>query len=183
MSSEKLSTDELLVLLDETASEILETISLYNEKEINAVALEDSWTVAQVADHLTKSNHSILQALDIHSFRYRPNADLRKEELEDQFLNFSVKFKSPGFILPDKNYYDKRELIKKFSDSFKNLHYKSNHTNLSETINHRSFGDITKLELIYFVWYHSQRHLRQIKNIFKILNQKNNESNKSLSEF
>jgi len=180
VSSEKLSTGELLVLLNETVSEILEVISFIDEKEINTIASEDSWTIAQVADHLIKSNHSIAQALDIHSLKYRSHADLRKEELESRFLNFSVKFKSPGFILPDKSYYDKEELIKDLSDSFRNLRDKSNHKDLSEIITHRAFGDITKLELIYFVWYHSQRHLHQIKNIFQTLKSKNNESSKSL---
>jgi hypothetical protein len=180
MSNEKLSTGELLASLNKTTSEILEFISFIDEKEINIIASEGSWTIAQVADHLIKSNHSIAQALDIHSLKYRSNADLRKEELESQFLNFAVKFKSPSFILPDKNYYDKEKLIKNLSDSFKSLHDKSNHADLSEMITHRAFGDITKLELIYFVWYHSQRHLRQIKNIFQILKSKNNESSKSL---
>ena len=180
MSSEKLSTGELLDLLNETVSEILEIISFIDEKEINTIVSEDSWTIAQVADHLIKSNHSIAQALDIHSMKYRSHADLRKEELESQFLNFAVKFKSPGFILPDKNYYDKEKLIKDLSGSFKNLYDRSNHTDLSEMITHRAFGDITKLELIYFVWYHSQRHLRQIKNIFKTLKTKSNESSKSI---
>ena len=180
MNREKLSPGELWVLLNKTVSEILEFISFTDEKEINAVPSEDSWTIGQVVDHMIKSNHSIAQALDIHSLKYRSNADLRKEELENQFLNFSVKFKSPGFILPDKNYYDKEKLINDLSCSFENLYDKSNHTDLSEVITHRAFGDITKLELIYFVWYHSQRHLRQIKNIFQILKSKNNESSKSL---
>jgi hypothetical protein len=180
VSGEKLSVSELLASLDQTASEILGVISFIDEKEINTIASEDSWTIGQVADHLVKSNHSIAQALDIHSLKYRNHADLRKKELESQFLNFSVKFKSPGFILPDKSYYNKEKLIKDLSDSFKNLYDKSNHAYLSEMITHRAFGDITKLELIYFVWYHSQRHLRQIKNISQILKTKNNESSKSL---
>jgi hypothetical protein len=178
--SEKLSTNELLGLLNETVSEILEVISFIDENKINTIVSEDSWTIAQVADHLIKSNRSIANALDIHSLKFRRHADLRKEELESQFLNFSVKFKSPGFILPDKNYYNKENLVKDLSDSFKSLYDKSNRNDLSEMITHKAFGDITKLELIYFVWYHSQRHLRQIKNIFKTLKSKNNESSKSL---
>lgn len=180
MEQEKLSTDQLFNLLDKTSSELQGIISSYNEKEINTVPVKGSWTAAQVADHLIKSNNSIGKALAIHSLQTRADADARKDELKNQFLDFTIKFQSPDFILPDKNYYEQGELMEDLFHSFKNLHEKSSHTDLSESINHPAFGEITKLELIYFVWYHTQRHLRQLKNIFQILKTKNNESSKSL---
>ncbi len=182
MEQEKLSTGQLFDLLDKTSAELIGTISSYSEEEINTLPIKDSWTAAQVADHLIKSNNSIGKALGIHFLQTRPDADARKDELREQLLDFSVKYKSADFILPDKNYYEQKGLIENLSRSFKQLYEKSSHTDFSEVINHHSFGNITKLELIYFVWYHSQRHLRQLKNIFQIIKTKNNESSKSLFE-
>ena len=38
--------------------------------------------------------------------------------------------------------------------------------NLSEMISHSLFGEVTKLELLHFVVYHTQRHIHQLKKIF-----------------
>jgi len=64
MTTEKLNTKELFESLEETTSELLKTISLFNEEEINTVPFENSWTAAQVADHVMQSNRSMIQSLN-----------------------------------------------------------------------------------------------------------------------
>ena len=83
------------------------------------------------------------------------------------FLNFETKFKSPEFIVPEKKKYDKDEVMKAIGASINKLKYARNEVNLSEIINLPIFGEITKLELLYFVLYHTQRHIHQLKKIIK----------------
>lgn len=84
------------------------------------------------------------------------------------FLDFTVKFQSPEFILPTKNYYQKEILLGELKKSMQNLQELAGEVNLSEEITLHPFGEITKLELLYFVLYHTQRHIHQVKNILLI---------------
>ena len=63
MITEKLDTKELFISIDETTSELLKVLSSFNEHQINTVPFENSWTAAQVADHINKSNISMIKSL------------------------------------------------------------------------------------------------------------------------
>jgi hypothetical protein len=56
MVTEKLNTKELFASLDEITSEFLKVILSFDEEQINKVPFENSWTAAQVADHVNQSN-------------------------------------------------------------------------------------------------------------------------------
>ena len=93
----------------------------------------------------------------------------RNEELMGTFLNRNVKFKSPEFILPTQQLYDKNVLIHHFNQAFNQLNETAKSTDLSGMIKHPAFGDITKLELLYFVLYHTMRHHQQMLDFIEIL--------------
>lgn len=61
--------------------------------------------------------------------------------------------------------YNKEVLIQNISDSFAQLTAISNSSNLAEVIVHPALGEISKLEMLHFVVYHTQRHIHQLKNI------------------
>lgn len=152
-----------------TAAELILFLKDTPEAAINTVPFEESWTIAQVADHITLSNISITRALSLQGAAINRVPDERTVELQDIFLDFSKKFKAPGFILPSKEVYIKEELIHQLEQSFTALREAGNETDLSVLINHPAFGDISKLEILYFVWFHTQRHLQQVKNISRHL--------------
>jgi hypothetical protein len=93
----------------------------------------------------------------------------RVQELKKIFLDLSTKFQSPEFILPTQDTYEKDTLVAKFKRSIERLKAAAATVNLSEIINLPIFGEITKLELLHFVLYHTQRHNHQLKNIVGIL--------------
>jgi len=90
-------------------------------------------------------------------------------ELRDIFLDFSIKMKSPQEILPDNGPFEKQIVITELLDCFKKLSFNSKNTNLNEIIEGLPFGSVTKYELLHFVLYHSQRHLEQMKRIYKMV--------------
>ncbi|MEO6330713.1 MAG: DinB family protein [Ginsengibacter sp.] len=169
MAADKPGIKELFVLLDSATSELLKLISLLSEKELNTIPFEDSWTAAQLTSHVTKSNKAILQALNMEGMAAERNAGERVEELKTTFLDLSTKFKSPEFILPTLDVYQKDMLVRSFEKSIGQLKEGAAKVNLSEMIIIPAFGEITKLELLHFVLYHTQRHLYQFKNIFKVI--------------
>lgn len=170
MIIETLNTKELFTQLDDVSSELIALVSSADDKRIDAIPFEDSWTVAQLASHITKSNKAIAQALEMNGSSAKRNADERVEELKKIFLDYTVKFQSPEFILPTQTIYPKKEVIVKLEDSIKQLKLNRNKTDLTEVINLPAFGEITKFELLNFVVVHTTRHIHQLKKMLRSLN-------------
>ena len=173
MVIERLNTQELFASLNETWSEFLNLVSSVDEQDINIVPFEDSWTVAQLATHIIKSNKAIVQALQMEGKPCNRNADERADELKKLFLDFTVKFQSPEFIVPEKKEYKKEAVAEQLENSIEQLKYLRTKANLYEIIMLPAFGELTKFEILYFVSVHTQRHFRQLKNILSIINKKN----------
>jgi len=144
-------------------------ISAFSEEAINMIPYAGSWTAAQVIIHVTKSNNSIAQALTLKAKEAHRKPDERIDELKNIFLNFDTKLKSPDFILPPPGVYDKETIVTELRNSIDFLNEESIQNNLSEAIKHPAFGDITKLELLHFVEYHTERHIHQLKRISEAL--------------
>jgi hypothetical protein len=149
-----------------TVNELLKTIKNFDEEQINKIPFEDSWTAAQVIAHITKSNKSIAKAMKLEGEQIKRDADERVTELRNTFLDYTVKFKSPDFILPEEGLYEREKVITDFEMSVEQLKRSSREAGLSEAIKHPAFGEITKLELLHFVLFHMQRHTRQLKHIY-----------------
>jgi len=156
---------ELVASFDAATNEFLGLLSSANQKEINAVPFSDSWSAGQLSEHVTKSNRSVAQALNGQGYKVDRDVAEKEPGLKEIFLNFSTKLKSPEFILPTKDHYVKEEVFAELKDSIEQIRKASADHDLTEAVKHRVFGEITKLELLYFVTYHIQRHLRQLKNI------------------
>lgn len=138
-----------------------------DEKEeiLNTVPFVNSWTAAQVLIHITKSNKAIAQGLQMHGLPAERNPEQNTDHLKKIFLDFKAKYNSPDFIIPEDGYHNKEQIINALELSIRNLQTGRNETDLSEIIDLPIFGEITKLELLHFVLYHTQRHIRQLKNI------------------
>ena len=164
-----MNKEEIIEHINETYERLTNLIISFSQEEINTVPFKDSWTAAQVILHITKSNMSITQALGMKAKIAHRSPDVRVQELKDIFLDFTTKLKSPDFILPEKDVYVKETIFTNLERSIKQLKEESEKVNLSEAIHHSAFGDITKLELLHFVVYHTQRHIYQLKNIFQLV--------------
>jgi hypothetical protein len=158
--------EDLMDSLEKTTGDLTTLLDLFSEKAINAVPFEGSWTAAQVADHITRSNTSIAKALHLKGTAINRNPGERIEELKEIFLNFNNKFKSPDFIVPAQDIYERETVIGHLKQSVQRMKEISTTANLSEMINHPAFGDITKFEVLHFVLYHTQRHIHQLEKIF-----------------
>src|SRR6185369_7695715 len=168
---------------DNITSELVELISSFSDEEINQIPFEGSWTAAQVADHVRKSNNGIAQALEMKGRVNERKADERVGELKEVFLDFETKLKSPQFILPAESSYNRKDLIERLERSIERIKRERSNMNLSEIIDLTVLGTISKMELLHFVIYHTQRHIHQLKNIFKTIKTKTHGTDQSLSQF
>ncbi|HEY1870981.1 MAG TPA: DinB family protein [Chitinophagaceae bacterium] len=169
MMAEKINTKELFQSLDDTTSEFLEIVSSFDEQEISLKPQHGGWTPAQIAEHVTMSNNNIIQDMSREGKVCEREPDLGVERIKSIFLNFEKKLNSPQFILPTKETYQRETVIHELKTSIDRLMDVAKKENPFQIIHHAIFGDVTRLETLYFVVYHTQRHIHQLKNIQKII--------------
>lgn len=165
MKNIALNTNELFVALDDATGELAALVEPTTEKDFNVIPFKDSWTAAQLAVHVTKSNKAIIQGLGMPGIPPDRDPEEKVQHLKKMFLDFSAKYQSPAFIVPELRIYDKDEVVSELGKSIEQLRSLRTETDLEEIISLPVFGEITKLELLHFVLYHTQRHIHQLKKI------------------
>jgi hypothetical protein len=169
MMTGKTNTKELLQSLEDITSEFLEIVSSFDELEINTKPNHGGWTPAQIAEHVTRSNNNITNEMSKEGKTCEREPDLGVERIKSIFLNFEKKLNSPEFILPTKETYTRGAVIQNLKTSIDRLMDVANKEDTFQIIHHEIFGEVTRLETLYFVVYHTQRHIHQLKNIQKII--------------
>ncbi len=154
----------------EINQQLIQLFSAFDDAHINQVPFAGSWTPAQVAAHVIKSETFILKSMSVPGKPVDRLPDERVPELKGIFLNFTTKFQSPDFIVPEQKTYEKKELIAQLTTVSGQLYEKTDAINVSEAVIDPALGELTKLEMIHFVAYHTQRHIHQLKHIFQTIN-------------
>lgn len=160
---------ELFSQIDKTVSELLDQVFYLDASKINTVPYENSWTAAQLLRHITRSTLSMTKAMDAPQKDPGRAADARAAELEKIFLDTSNRFNAPEFIIPEDVTYEKEHSMQELRNAFHKLKEKANGTELNSLVEGMILGPVTKLEILYFSLYHTQRHLRQMKKIIAAL--------------
>jgi hypothetical protein len=167
MITEKSTQQELIQEIDDTISQYIDRISILDNDQINEIPYENSWTAAQLCNHILKSTAGIVQAMKTDGTPTEKNSTEKIAGLKNIFLDVSNKFQSPKEIVPDDGPFEKQKTIDDLTTCFKDLDFYSGNTHLNEEMDGGPLGPITKYELLHFVLYHSQRHLRQMKRIYE----------------
>jgi len=166
MLKDILNKEDVLESVEKTTADLFQLLDRFDQQNINRIPFEDSWTAAQLADHITRSNLSITKALLLNGVAINRDKGARIKELREVFLDFKTKLKSPEFIVPTKTSYERSSVLSYLKQSVEKLLEVSKQTDMSTMINHPAFGDITKFEILHFVLYHTQRHFYQLEKIF-----------------
>jgi hypothetical protein len=174
MMTSKTNGKELFRLVNDTTSEFFKLAASFTEDELNAKPPSDGWTAGQVIEHVTRSNINITKELLRQGKICDRAPDAGVDNIKSIFLNFEKKLKSPAFIVPTKDTYSRETLIAQLKKSIDELEEAGQKEDLYEVINHAIFGDVTRLETLYFVVYHTKRHVHQLSNIQRVAqNEKN----------
>jgi len=153
---------EMLEQFETATDEYVNAVSSFSQEEINAIPYEGCWSAAQITDHLFKSDNGILKALYGPTQTTDRAPDENIPRIKSVFLDFTTKLKSPDFIIPDNVTHDKDSLISAFKSVRELLGKAIKTLDLSAVCSMPVLGELTRLELIGFVIYHTQRHTRQV---------------------
>jgi len=172
MATEALDTTEILAATSDAISQITDLMSAVDEDKVNTVPYEGSWTTPQLLRHVTKSINGMTRAMQMEAKPAKRDPSERIDELKKIFLDFSKKLTQPDFIVPEERIYEKQSSIEELNKSFSRFKESAAGANLDDLIEGLPLGPITKLEIIHFVLYHTQRHLHQMKKICEALKNK-----------
>jgi hypothetical protein len=172
MATANLDKNEILAATGNAISQLADLMLSVDENKINTVPYEGSWTAPQLLTHVTGSINGMANAMCMDAKPAERDPGARIEELKKIFLDVSNKFKSPEFIVPEEGIYERQPTIDKLNKSFEQLKSNANSANLNDLIEGLPLGPITKLEIIHFTLFHTERHLQQMKKICDALKSK-----------
>jgi uncharacterized damage-inducible protein DinB len=161
---------EMLQEFETATAEYINVASSFSQEQFNAVPYEGCWSAAQVTDHLFKSDNGILKALYGPTQTTERAPDENVPGIKKTFLDFTTKLSSPDFIIPDNVSHDKDSLISAFKSVRELLGKAIKTLDLSALCSMPVLGELTRLELIAFVIYHTQRHTHQVTKIGNLVN-------------
>jgi hypothetical protein len=160
--------EKLITEFEETTKDLFVTLSSFTQEEFNRIPFEGSWTGGQVAEHLFKSESNIPRVLQGSSKETERDPFEKASTIRTVFLDYTIKLKSPEFILPSDDPKDKNFFIKGFEETRKKLRNLIETKDLYRTFTNFPFpqlGELTGWEWICFAVCHSKRHIRQMKII------------------
>jgi hypothetical protein len=159
---------EISTALERTQQELLQVIAGFTPGQFNTVPFQDSWTAGQVAEHILKFSSGGAEILSSPgTTTFRDPAE-KIAPLRDLFLNFNIKMTAPDFIQPSADAKEQGIMSTLLDNSFTPMVALSQTQNLSLTyadFDLPQFGTLTRMEWLYFILFHTQRHIRQMKNI------------------
>lgn len=156
---------ELLQEFEAVTKAYIDLVAALSQDEMNTVPFTGSWTAAQVTEHLCKSDNAMIQALNGPVQPTNRPPDEYINNLRAIFLDYSTKLPAPEFIIPSPGTHDKESLIDAFKAGREQIGIAIKTLDLSATCHMPVFGKPTRLELIAFVIFHTQRHTNQVKHI------------------
>lgn len=158
-------TPNILQEFDTSTTAFIELLSSFDQQQINAVPYENSWTAAQVGEHVFKSDNFILGSLSGPEKPTKRKPDEGVAGIRAQFLDFTTKLHSPEVIIPTQGTHDKEALISALKATREQIARIIKTTDLTATCSNPIFGEPTRLELLTFINVHTQRHTHQLQKI------------------
>ena len=168
----EIMTTEISAGFEKTSDELIQIISSTNEEQFNEIPFEESWTIAQVGEHLLKS-YGLVEALNLGPVRHTESLPGKGiETVKKIFLDFDAKYKSAEALLPSDEPIEKEKLLSDLQKRISQIKEVIQTKDLTETcvgLPFKGVGELTRIEWLHVILFHTQRHIHQIKNISKSL--------------
>jgi len=158
----------ILKTLSDTFSELEKAIQRFDEATFNEKPSHGNWSPAMVVQHLVLAGTGSDKILLGNTKPTEGTVDSKVEQIKNIFLNFDRKFTAPAFIEPDDKIYEKQVLLAELNAICNSLTRIIPDLDLSLTcldFELPGLGFLTRLELVSFLIYHTQRHTHQLNEM------------------
>ncbi len=156
---------ELLTAIEDSILQLQNLLAALDDNSINIVPYEDSWTAGQLLRHVERSISGMAKSMATASKPAVRDPGEKIAYLKELFLDLSKKMKSPEFIAPGPGPYNKATASAELNKAGSDLKSSVEKANLGDIVEGLPFGEVTKLEMLHFILYHTQRHLQQMEKI------------------
>lgn len=154
-----------------TSRELLEALAPFEQQAFNEMPFEGSWTPAQVAEHVLKSESGLPPLLRGKMGVAERDPQMFIPQIRSIFLDFTKKYKSAQNILPSDEPKDWTDLVQRLQDNRNRIVELGADMDLDQICELAAFpgmGLLSVKEWICFMNCHTRRHVYQLNNIRKI---------------
>ncbi|MFN1834592.1 DinB family protein [Balneola sp. MJW-20] len=159
----------------ENTDAFIRMIKDYPDEHFNTKPDEESWSAAEIAEHIYRSEFGISKLFSGEKkVSEKLLSDQRVEKMEKIMLDTSRKAQAFGAIIPRGDLKTKEELTGKFRENREKIlsaYDESDQDDLCMNFEHPMFGYLTVREWLEFNVFHTLRHMKQmtatLKNISK----------------
>ncbi len=165
----------LTVLLQSTVAYLKQAITPVISENVNRLSNLSGWTIGQQLEHLRLSVTGAMPILYGPVKATERSPDQFVKAIKDLFLDFEAKYPSAPVLIPQEKDYDNSTLTTELLDAYEQLEKFIQATDLTDTCVATEFtgiGYLTRLEWVAVAIYHTQRHVKQVKDILKDLKEK-----------
>jgi hypothetical protein len=156
-------------LIADTGDQLQQVLATFTAAQLNTAPYKDSWTAGQVAGHILKFCGTTL--LYGNTAATDRAADELIPGIRELFLDFSIKMNAPDFVLPEEGTYT-ATIQTELEQAWEQLHQAVRTLDLHLLcldFELPGFGALTRLEWVWFMMIHTQRHIRQLQEIRRLL--------------
>ena len=163
-----------LKLFQTTHDNFIKSISGLSQKQWTFKPAPDRWSVAEVAEHITVSETTIMGLVQ-HPLMQSPAAPEKREQVKgkDQIIlervpDRSHKAQAPEMLRPTGRWATEADLAKAFEDARKsNMEYirTTNDDLRDHFFDHPVFGPLDGYQWLLLIGTHSARHTAQIEEV------------------
>jgi uncharacterized damage-inducible protein DinB len=159
---------DVITELVKTNKELERILDSLSEEQLNKAPSQGGWTAGQVLDHILRSESGGISTMQ--GKIGEPKADTRAliPTLKNIFLDFSLKMKSPEFVEPTTKPLSKQDTagrLHKVNEDLEKIIYSLDPEVTCIDFEFPGIGMMSRVEWQHFLLYHTQRHLRQLKNV------------------
>jgi len=146
---------------------VLESIRNLSDEEINVVVEEETWSIAQVLEHLYIMEVNVTRQIELalQQDAFDKPGTFPLHVIADR----TKKISAPEFLIPSNDFHTVDDLKQKLASSRASLEKIIGQISEDElnriTFAHRRFGVLTLKQWVELVGYHEQRHIDQIEEI------------------
>ncbi len=163
--------DTIVQDIQRSTRDLMQVLGGFSPEQFNRKLANGTWTKGQVAEHLLLIDIGVNRVLKGAIKTVKRPADEKIPFIQEAFSDLTKKLSSPEGMIPSDTIKDRHALTEKINLQRQQLVWTvktSDLTALCLSFSHPYFGELTRLEWIYFDIYHGDRHIAQLAGEQKI---------------
>ncbi|UEG53598.1 DinB family protein [Mucilaginibacter daejeonensis] len=152
-----------------TMKKLTGILQSFPEDRFNQIPYEGSWTPGQIADHIVLFQQGIPELLAGEARPIQRPADALQKQLASVYLNHELKYTTPEATRPSNRPMAQGSIMIELDDITRSIIKAAQACDPAEEcleIEFPGLGLLTRLEWMYAVTYHTQRHIHQLQKIY-----------------